>query len=80
MDQVERALLVVSGDAASGKLVADSQVSHTPPTPNTEKPHVPLPRQPFLDFCFACLKMQEGPSYPNGVKGYRPALRRKGAL
>ena len=27
MDQVERALLVVSGDAASSKLVADSQVN-----------------------------------------------------
>lgn len=27
MDQVERALLVVSGDAASSKLAADSQVS-----------------------------------------------------
>lgn len=31
MDQVERALLVVSGDAASGKLVADSQVSCSAP-------------------------------------------------
>ncbi len=28
MDQVERALLVASGDAASGKLVADSHVRH----------------------------------------------------
>ena len=27
MDQVERALLVVSGDAASGKLLTDSHVS-----------------------------------------------------
>ena len=30
MDQVERALLVVSGDAASGKLVADSHVGRAP--------------------------------------------------
>lgn len=30
MDQVERALLVVSGDAASSKLAADSQVSPLP--------------------------------------------------
>ena len=35
MDQVERALLVVSGDAASGKLVADSQVSHVVNSSNT---------------------------------------------
>ena len=32
MDQVERALLVVSGDAASSKLVADSQVRSAPGT------------------------------------------------
>lgn len=34
MDQVERALLVVSGDAASSKLVADSQVNPYTATPS----------------------------------------------